>query len=53
VLVEGTWQGTGEASGIDVTSVWSVLYTFRDGKIIAIRYFFDEAEALEAVGLAE
>jgi ketosteroid isomerase-like protein len=53
VLVTGVWQATGEASGIEVTSDWSVLWSFREGKIIGIRFFFDRAEALEAAGLAD
>lgn len=53
VLVTAVWQGTGEASHIEVTSIWSVLYTFREGEIVGMRYFIDRADALEAAGLSE
>jgi ketosteroid isomerase-like protein len=53
VLVTAVWKGTGEASHIEVTSIWSVLYTFCEGKIVGMRYFIDRAEALEAAGVAE
>jgi ketosteroid isomerase-like protein len=53
VLVRSVWQGTGEASHIELASSWSVLYKFRDGKIASIRYFIDRADALEALGVTE
>jgi ketosteroid isomerase-like protein len=53
VLLRGEWRGTGEASGIEVTSDWSVLYTFRGDTIVSLRWFFDRAEALEAAGLTD
>ena len=47
------WHATGERSGIDVSSDWFGLWTFRDGRIARLRFFYDRAEALEAAGLPE
>ena len=44
---------TGRASGIVTTAETANVYEFIDGKISRIRIFFDRAEALAAVGLAE
>ncbi len=50
VLMEAT--AVGEASGAAITEEWAVLATFnRQGKIIREQRYFDQAEALEAVGL--
>ena len=51
VLVRYRWRATGEGpeSNIELTA----LYTVRRGKIIYQEFFWDHAEALEAVGLAE
>jgi ketosteroid isomerase-like protein len=53
VVVRADWGGTGRASGIDLRSSLTSIYTVRDGQIIKIEYFFDHARALEAVGLSE
>jgi ketosteroid isomerase-like protein len=53
VVVRADWGGTGQASGIDMLSSLTVIYTIRDGQIIKIEYFFDHAKALEAAGLSE
>ena len=53
VLAQSEWRGVGQASGIEVDSQWWVLVTFKGDKIIGMRFFFDKAEALEAVGLSE
>ncbi len=44
---------TGRVSGIVTTAETANVYEFSDGKISRIRIFFDRAEALTAVGLAE
>jgi uncharacterized protein len=51
VVVRFVWHGRGRGpeSNIEVTCV----YTVRKGKIIAFEFFWDHAEALEAVGLSE
>ena len=41
----------GQASGADVVFSYSVVTTFRDGKIVREQWFADRAEALEAAGL--
>ena len=51
VAVRHVWHGTGHgpAAAVEVTS----LTTVRRGKILAIEFFWDHEEALEAVGLSE
>jgi ketosteroid isomerase-like protein len=46
-----TWRGTGHGPDTDLqlTGVWTV----RKGKIFHTEFFWDHAEALKAVGLAE
>ena len=41
--------GQGPEANIELT----VVFTMRKGKILAIEFFWDHAEALEAVGLSE
>jgi ketosteroid isomerase-like protein len=51
VVVPMTWHGAGSGPGVDmnVTGIYSV----RNGKVFAQEFFWDRAEALEAVGLSE
>jgi ketosteroid isomerase-like protein len=51
VVVRMIWRtvGQGPRSNIEFT----VVYTMRKRKAISIEYFWDHAEALEAVGLSE
>ncbi|HEY1276434.1 MAG TPA: nuclear transport factor 2 family protein [Thermoleophilaceae bacterium] len=53
VLVEATEVGLGAMSGAEVRSTNYELLTIRDGSIVRIREFYDEAQALEAAGLRE
>jgi ketosteroid isomerase-like protein len=53
VVVRTDSGGTGRASGIDLRSNLSAIFTVRDRQIIRIEFFFDHAEALEAAGLSE
>ena len=53
VVARSDWGGRGRASGLDVRSNLTVIYTVHDRQIIAIEYFFEHAKALEAVGLRE
>jgi ketosteroid isomerase-like protein len=53
VLTRANWGGKGSASGIELHSNLSALYTVQDGQITKIEYFFDHAEALKAVGLLD
>jgi len=53
VVARFDWGGRGRASGIDLRSSLTAIHTVRDGRIVKIEYFFDHAEALEAVGLSE
>ena len=45
------WRGAGYGpeANVEATGV----YTVRRGRILAIEHFWDHAEALEALGLAE
>ena len=53
VLVVAREHGRGARSGATVSSRIFYVLTFRDGKILRYREFYDEAAALEAVGLSE
>jgi ketosteroid isomerase-like protein len=53
VLVVGTEIATGAMSGAEVRSVDYELLTIRDGMIVRIREYYDEATALAAAGLSE
>ena len=50
VAVRHVWHGTGHGPAVDleVTS----LTTVRNGKILAVEFFWDHAEALEALGVS-
>jgi ketosteroid isomerase-like protein len=45
--------GKGRASGIDLRSNLTAIYTIREGWITKVEYFLDHAKALEAAGLRE
>ncbi len=51
VAVRFIWRGVGHgpASDVELTGV----YTVRKGRIFGMEFFWDHAEALEAVGLTE
>src|SRR5881394_789872 len=51
VLVRHTWRGLGR--GPEMNMATTVIFTLRRGKVIYHEYFWDHAEALEAVGLEE
>src|SRR5438477_10103885 len=53
VVVRADWGGRGQASGIDLRSSLTGIYTVRDGQITTIESFFNHAQALEAAGLRE
>jgi ketosteroid isomerase-like protein len=51
VVIRQRWRtvGRGPEANLEVTSV----STYRKGKVILVEFFWDHAEALEAVGLSE
>ena len=51
IIVRVDWRGTG--SGPESNFVWTLVFTVRKGRIFAQEFFWDHAEALEAVGLSE
>src|SRR3954447_2347304 len=51
VVVRTIWRGTGH--GPDFSMEWTIAFTLRKGRIFLLEQFWDHAEALEAVGLAE
>ena len=53
VVVRGDWGGKGRASGIELSSSLTSVFSIRDGQIIRVEYFFDHAKALDAAGLSE
>ena len=50
-VIEAT--ATGTASGIAGGLTYAQLETWRDGKVVSIRYFTSKEAALEAAGLSE
>ncbi len=52
VLVVAREHGRGARSGATVSSRIFVVVTFRNGKLLRYREFYDEAAALEAAGLS-
>ena len=53
VLVVAREHGRGARSGATASSRIFIVLTFRDRKLLRYREFYDEAAALEAVGLSE
>jgi ketosteroid isomerase-like protein len=53
VLVTERQRGTGRGSGIEIDQLFYVVWTFRDGLAVKVRWDSDLAEAREAAGLAE
>src|SRR6266487_5366504 len=53
VVARADWGGRGQASGIDLRSSLTGIYTVRDGQITKVEFFFDHAQALDAAGLRE
>jgi ketosteroid isomerase-like protein len=51
VLVRFAWKGAGR--GPEMNMEISLVYTMRKGLIYEVEFFWDHAEALEAVGLSE
>jgi ketosteroid isomerase-like protein len=45
------WRATGEASGIETSSEWVSVITFRAGRIARVQFFSDPADAIEAAGV--
>lgn len=43
----------GRESGVEVVQPRGVVFAFRDGKIARVRFFADQAAALEAAGLSK
>ena len=53
VLASLRWWGRGPSSGIQVEVDICALVAFREGKIVRLRFFASEQQALEAAGLSE
>ena len=51
VLVFAREHGRGARSGVTVSGRIFIVLTFRDGKVLRYHEFYDEAAALESVGL--
>ena len=51
VVVRQIWRGEGR--GPELHMEFTVLFTMRKGRVFLMEYFWDHAEALEAVGLSE
>jgi ketosteroid isomerase-like protein len=53
IFVSLITRARGRGSGIEVTDRAYTVYTMRNGKVIRVEIYFDEASALEAAGLGE
>jgi uncharacterized protein len=53
VLVRGRQWGLGKDTGVAVEQPLCLVYLLRDGKVVEVRAFFDDLQALEAAGLQE
>jgi ketosteroid isomerase-like protein len=53
VVAPGWVRGRGRESGADVREPYTWVFTWRDGRIVAVHEYRTKAEALEAVGLSE
>ena len=54
VLARGRYVGVGRESGISLEdNVLIGVYDLRSGRVLRVRQFVDESDALEAVGLSE
>jgi ketosteroid isomerase-like protein len=53
VLVVAVEHGRGSASAAEVSAHIYLVFTFRAGKVLRYQEFYDEEQALEAVGLSE
>jgi ketosteroid isomerase-like protein len=53
VVVIATMRGYGSTSGIEIKRRHGSVWTIRDGKAVRFQWFYEPAEALEAVGLSE
>jgi ketosteroid isomerase-like protein len=53
VLVVAREHGRGARSGATVSSRIFIVVTFRNSKVLRYREFYDEAAALQAVGMSE
>ena len=52
VMFSFRWRAIGGVSGIETTSEWMAVDTFRDGLIARMQIFSDRGEALEAMGIS-
>jgi uncharacterized protein len=49
-IVTGTLHGIGAISGVSVETPFAHLWEGRGGKVVRVRFFFDEEKALAAAG---
>ena len=53
VAVISTVEGAGAESGAPVTLRFGQVWSFRDGKVIRVDFYYEPSEALEALGLRQ
>ena len=51
VLVSFEWHAVGEASGIETSSTWYSVSTFRGDEVVRTQFFADREAARKAAGL--
>jgi ketosteroid isomerase-like protein len=50
VLASFEWRAIGDASGIEVSSNWTMVSTFRGDQIVRLQFFSDRDAAITAAG---
>jgi len=53
VMFSFGWTATGDLSGIETSSEWIAVDTFRDGLVVRMQIFSDRDDAVDAAGLTE
>jgi ketosteroid isomerase-like protein len=53
VLVRGKQHGVGKSTGVRTEQPLCLVYLVHDGKVVEVRAFFDDGQALKAAGLDE
>jgi ketosteroid isomerase-like protein len=53
VMFSFQWRAIGDVSGVETSSEWIAVDTFRDGVAVRMQIFSDRDDALNAAGLSE
>jgi ketosteroid isomerase-like protein len=53
IVLLATGRGRAQASGVPLTTKLATVWVLEHGRVIRLQAYFDQAEALEAVGLRD